>query len=1093
MKLTTLLLVAVYMNVAATGFGQKVTISGKDLPLEKVFSVIKKQTDYVCFYGYDILKDAKKVSLDFKNVDVEEVLKAALWGQGLDFSITGKTITIMKKPAPIKASGPKKIIKAKGIVFNEIGLPLSGANVVIKESGKGVITNAKGEFEFQAISSSSVLLISFIGFSPQEVNVEEDVTMQIRLKTAKHDLDEVVVQAYGTTSQRLATGNIAVVNAEDIEKQPVMNPLMALQGRVAGLDIQQTSGYASGPLKVEIRGRGAVDPSMVSDPLYIVDGVPLSVVEVGGNSNYATGSSGFLQNPGLVGPAGGQSPLFSINPSDIESISVLKDADATSIYGSRGANGVIIITTKKGKVGKTKFDVHVDQGVNKVTRYWKMLNTPQYLQMRREAFRNDGIAPDAGNAPDLLTWDTTRYTDWQKALYGKAGMVTNAQASISGGDSYTTFRVAGGYNRSTEITSSSGSDNRASVSINLGHKSLDQRFSITVSAGYTYTESNLVTLPQFSTYAPNAPAMYDSLGKLDWKDWRPIGANPFANLLYPYSSKTNFLNSNFGLSYQLIKGLMISVNGGYNNAQANQYAATPIAAQDPLSQPTGSARFGNNSNKNWVVEPQVTYDAWLGKGKLNVLIGGSAQRTSSDGILIEGTGYTSDALLKTISNAPNQATKENFGEYRYASLFARVGYNWENKYIININARRDGSSNYGPDNQYGNFASIGAAWIFTEEHWFKNKLRFLSFGKLRGSYGIAGSDGGIPYGYITRWSSDDQQNYTGIRPIIPTQHANPNYRWQENKELEGSIDLGFFKDWVTIGIAYYRKRTGNQLLAYPTAYLTGFTSVIANLDALVQNAGWEFNIGGKGVHVHTKYFNWDWAPRLNFSINENKFLSFPGLGSSPFRNRGQLGQPLNSVYVLHYIGVDPQTGAYIYEDKNHDGVVNAQAGPRGDGYYKKITPSFTTGFGFDFDVKGIRLSLFFNVRKQTGFNAIAQGYSPGTINANQPVEVLNRWQKPGDIVSVGKFSTVHGADPYVNMASSDIGYTDASYIRLQNLSLSYTLPQSLTKNSGFKCTFYVHASNLLTFTKYKGIDPETQRFGGMPPAKTVVGGVSLSF
>jgi TonB-linked SusC/RagA family outer membrane protein len=830
-----------------------------------------------------------------------------------------------------------------------------------------------------------------------------------------------------------------------------------------------------------------------------VDGVPLTVVAVGKTTNTSTGSYGFLQNPGLIGPAQGQSPLFSIDPADIESITVLKDADATSIYGSRGALGVILITTKKGKPGKTHLNIHVDEGVNRVTKYWQLLNTPQYLEMRREAFQNDGIAPNVGNAPDLLLWDTTRYTDWQRALYGRSGKVINTQLSLSGGDVHTTYRIGASYTKSTEITTASGSDQQGSISFNLINHSLDQRFSVTLSVVYSFTQSDMITLPGSVTFAPDAPSIYDSAGNLNWAPWDAAnggtGSNPFGVLLQPYTAKTNFLNSNLGFKFQILRGLVFKTSLGYNSAQSNQTQLFPIASQDPGQQPVGTSQFGNNSNKNWIVEPQINYEIPVGPGKFNVLIGGSLQENTTDGIFINGTGYTSDALLRTISNAPSQSSKDNSGEYRYAAVFARINYNWSEKYLLNLNARRDGSSNYGPGNQFGNFASVGAAWIFTDENWFKKHLTFLSFGKLRGSYGTTGSDGGIPYGYLTRWSSNGQYNYNGIQPLIPTQQANPNYQWQINRKIEGGIDMGFFQDWVTARISWYRNRTSDQLLSYPTSLVTGFSNVLSNLPALVQNQGWEYTIGGKGVH--TKYFSW--APSFNFSMNQNKFVSFPGLASSPYRNNGLIGQPLNGAYVLHYIGVDPQTGQYTYQDRMHTGVIIPYyvAPNGGDVYFKKTAPTLATGFGFNFDLKGFNLALFFSLKRQTGINALAQGSSPGQFGVqggNQPIEVLARWQKPGDITNTGKFSTEGAADPNGYLPVSDLGYTDASYIRLQNLSLAYNLPSAYLKKSGMQSfQLFIHANNIFVITSYKGIDPETQNFGGLPPTRTVVGGISVNF
>lgn len=1107
MKLTTLLLVAVNMNIWASGFGQKVTISGKDLPLEKVFSLIKKQTGYAFFYDYSIFQDTKPVTLNLKDADIEDAMRVCLWGQDLDFSITNKTISIVrkmfKKIEKIGGGDPEHTLKAQGIVLNEVGQPLSGATVAIRQIKKNTLTNIKGQFELNGIPSKSILEVSYIGYTTKHIVVESDNTIQVRLAVAINQLDETVVQAYGTTSRRLTTSNISVVTASEIEKQPIMNPLQALQGRVPGLDVVQTSGYGSAPFKVELRGRSSIglpNRTFPSDPLYVIDGVPLTVLEIGNQSSYSNGSTGFIQTGvQFNGPANGQSPFFSINPADIESIEVLKDADATSIYGSRGANGVILITTKKGKSGKTKFDLHVQEGVNKVVRFYQLLNTRQYLQMRREAFLNDamyGITPDLGNAYDLLQWDTTRNVNWARELYGGTGRNTDAQASLSGGDVRNTFRMGVGYANSKGITAVSGGDQRSSFSLNFTHRSFDQRLVVSFTGGYSFTKSDMINLPGSPTMSPNAPAIYDSVGNLNYKGWgeensSARGAYPFASLKQPYTAKTNFLNTNLMVSFQAFKGLKLSTSFGYNTAQANQQQFVTIASQDPLTMPTGSSSWGYNSNKNWIIEPQATYDVLISRGKLNVMLGTSLQETNTDGVYLTGSGYTSDDLLRTISNAPSKNTSDNYGEYRYSAVFGRVNYSWENKYILNLNARRDGSSRFGINNQFSNFGSIGAAWIFTEEDWIKQNIAFLSFGKLRGSYGTTGSDAIGDYGYLTRWSSNNRQSYGGIQPLVPTQHANPNFKWQSNQKLEAAIDLGFFKDKYNLNVAFYRNRCGNQLVQFPLALMTGFSSVIANSPALVQNQGWEFNFSGR--LIETKNFKWSFS--FNTAINKNKLLAYPNLALSPYAGKLIIGRTLNLLRILHYTGVDPLTGQYTFEDKNHDGQISLDYSGKtsDDSYFYDLSPKFFGGLGMNFTYKNLLLSLFFNIKKQIGVNAVYQGSTAGDMG-NQSTAVLTRWQKPGDITNIARYTTSGQSSDGLFKNASDGAYTDASYVRLSTLSLAYSMPNAYIKKIGMQsCSIFLHANNIFVITGYKGVDPETQNFGGLPPTRTIVGGLSFNF
>lgn len=1106
MKLTVALLFAALVNVHASGYSQTVTFSGKDVTLEKIFSEVTRQTGFNFFYLEDQVRKAKLVSIDVRNASLNSVLTICLKDQPFNYSIQGKTIFIThKKESPHLTQGiaPEPASNFIGRIVNIKGEPLVGANVTNKRTDKATISDLSGVFTFVDIRVGDLLTVTYVGYEIQAVKVNNIEHTNIILNLANNELDEMIVQAYGKTTKRLATGNISRVRAEEIEKQPIMNPLLALQGKVAGLEVTQINGYASAPIKVELRGRNSISGFFTSEPLYIVDGVPLTVLEVSsaGEPLYQNGSRGFSQS-GIVSPARGQSPLFSINPNDIESIEVLKDADATAIYGSRAANGVILITTKKGKVGKSKLDLHVQNGITKVTRFWDMMNTQQYVAMRKEAFKNDNIDyADPNNlsqAYDLMIWDTTRYTDWQKEIYGGTGRNLDVQASLSGGNSQTSFRLGAGYTKTTSITAVDGSDSKATVSFNFNHKSANQKFSVGLTTNFTYSFSNMVELPGKVTYAPNAPAIFDSLGKFNWRAWGgPTNVSdgryalqPFSNLKQPYTSKTNFITSNLVLSYQIATGLNFSTSFGYNNAVANQEYYAPIASLDPIDNPTGTAQFGYNFNKNWIIEPQANYSKLIWKGRLDVLAGATLQQTRTDGNAVVGSGYTSDLLLKSITSAPVKNTVDYHGMYKYAAIFGRVNYNLLNRYIINLTARRDGSSRFGEDKQFGNFGSAGFAWIFSEEHFLNKHLSFLSFGKLRASYGLTGSDVIGDYQYLTRWNSTLSRPYMGVSPLMARQHANPDFHWATNKKLEVAVDLSFLHERISVSASYYQNRCNDQLLKIPIGSFTGFTEVTANSPALVQNNGWEFSSSAKIVASK----NIGWSVNMNIAINHNKLISYPNFELSPYVGTLIVGQPLNIRRVYHYLGVNPLNGQYMFEDKDHDGQIRKNnAGKPDDAYAIDMSPKFFGGFGTSFNYKSLSLGLVFSFRKQDGVTGYVASEFPGIANVNAPSEVLNHWQKPGDIAQVGRFST-NTATSDNNFKLSDGVFTDASFVRFSNASLSYSLPQQYIKMIGLEnCSLFLHANNIFVITKYKGVDPETQNFGGMPPIRTFVGGINFSF
>lgn len=975
-----------------------------------------------------------------------------------------------------------------GTVINHRGEPLANANVTIK-SGRGTVTNAQGKFSLKNVSDDDDLSVSFIGYARQTIPVKRKSTFRIALQPAKNELDEVVVQGYGITSKRLATGNITTVSAEEIEKHPVTNPIRVLQGLVPGAVITNATGSSSSAIKIEIRGRNTINPAQVSEPLYIVDGVPMTILNLNAGSvnNYVGGtiiSQGSIQS-GVPSKAGaGQSPFLGINPNDIESIEVLKDADATAIFGSRASNGVILITTKKGHAGKTHAEVRAFTGYSQVPRYYSLLNTQQYLKMREEALRNDGRPINAQTAPDLVLWDTTRYTDWQKYSWGRLGNRLSTEATLSGGDVRTSFRAGAGYDYDKDIVTEKGGNHRGSFSLNLSHKSLNQKFGFIWSVVYSISYIDIVNRPGAVLLPPNAPPVYDNNGKLNYSEWRP-GSFPFGSLLETYISKTNFLNSNMTLSYEIIKGLTVSSSIGYNNSQNDQTSRVPIASQDPSLNPTGSLRLGHTYFHNLILEPKIEYLAFISKGRLSILGGATVQQNKTEGYMNSGINYTSDLLLNSINSAPNKNLAEYNGEYKYSGVFGRINYNRGNKYLLNINIRRDGSSRFGAGQQFGNFGSAGAAWIFSEEKWIKN-TSFFSFGKLRASYGITGSDNIPDYAYLSRWRFGTNGTYNSNLPVTPVGFSDSLLQWEVNKKLEVSANLGFIKDKISLEVSWYRNRCDNQLVAFPTAAFTGFTSVISNTPAKVQNMGWEFILAAKIFDGQS----FKWSLKSSMGINRNKLIDYPNLSQSPYKNRLVIGKSLSIQRFLHYIGVDPQNGEYLFEDFTKDG--NIVLG-EDDTYLLNMSPKFDGGVTSNFTWENWELGIFFYFRKQKGTDIMVASGVPGVM-VNQGTDVLNRWQKPGDITNTGKFTTLSTPNGNFYYTYSDARVSDASFIRLQNISLSYQFPGTVKERLRLaNLKIYFRAENLFFFTKYKGIDPEVQTLGSMPYPRILTAGFVCNF
>jgi len=947
---------------------------------------------------------------------------------------------------------------------------MAGVNVVIKGATVGTTTDADGKFSLQA-DNKDILVFSFIGYTTFETQVNGRIVFDVVLQEDIKSLNEVVVNAgYWEVKEKEQTGNISKVTAEEISKQPVSNPLQALQGRMAGVYIQQSSGVPGSNFTVRIRGQNSIQSG--NDPLYIIDGVPYLS---GTLSNNITALS-------ILG-SGGVSPLNSIDPNEIESIEALKDADATAIYGSRGANGVILITTKKGKQGKTQLDFNVYLGASTVSRKMDLLDTQQYIEMRNEALENDGQVPGEWDHDVNGNWDQNRYTDWQETLIGGTAHITNAQLSISGGDKNSQFLFSGSYQKQGTVFPGDFNINKFSSHFSFGHTSTDKKFKASFSFNYVLNKSNLLNndLTGLSLQlAPDAPALYDEQGKLNWENstWE----NPLSYLETSYKENTNNLIANTVLGYEILPGVEFKTSFGINKISTTEKNITPSTFYNPAWNPTpqwGSLYLNTGNVQSLIIEPQLNWEKEMGKGKLSTILGATYQQRITDQLLQDAYGFTSDALIEDIDAAGTIEIREYINaQYKYNAAFCRINYNWDGKYIVNATARRDGSSRFGPGKQFGNFGAIGAAWIFSKERFIEEGLTFISFGKLRTSYGTSGNDQIGDYQYLDTYTSGTA--YQGVNGLRPTRLFNPDFSWEINKKLEIAIEFGFLDDRILFSTSYYLNRSSNQLVNYPLARTTGFTGIQSNLAARVENKGLEFEL----TTINLNKGSLTWTTSLNITIPTNELIAFPDLENSSYASSYVVGEPLTILKMFHYLGVNPETGFYQFSDMNGDGTVSSEDQlaivKRALDYYGGVNNSIS--------YNGLQLDVFFQFVKQTGGNYWGSASSaPGQFNANQPVEVLNnRWQNPGDEAVLQRYTATF--DPSFNMYSrSDASTNDASFIRLKNVFLSYQFPEKWTKD--VKCRLFVQGQNLLTITNYFGMDPESTNSFILPPLRTFTVGL----
>jgi TonB-linked SusC/RagA family outer membrane protein len=1082
MKLTALLVIVFSIQATARVHSQdKVTLRVKDGSLVSVLKEIRKQTGYLYSIMDEYSDKALKVNISVNQVPLEEALAMVFRDQPLSYTIIERTIVVKQKTVaavtPVTPSDAARIIKVEGEVMNMEGQPLSGASVTIKGTNKSVLTNERGEFSFTAIPADAQLLVSYIGYAPKQVPIQEGQKIRVALAVADNTLDQSVVIAYGTTTRRLNTGDVSTVKSEEIEMQPINNPLEAIEGRVPGLFITQQSGMPGTNFNVQIRGQNSIANG--NDPLYVIDGVPYPSQELGSGIHFG-------------------SPLNFINPSDIESIDVLKDADATAIYGSRGANGVILVTTKKGKTGSLRGNINMSSGIGQVGHFMHLMNTSQYLQMRREAITNDGDSLSDPNlyAPDLLLWDTTRYTDWQKKLIGGTAHYTDIQASISGGSLNTQYLFGGGYHKQTTVFPGNYADQKGSIHFNITTASNDQKLKLSLSGAYMIDQMNLPSdLTSSISLAPDAPSVYKSDGTLNWEpnaSGSSTWYNPFSNLLLLYKANSNNLVSNGTISYKLLRGLEFKASGGYTNLEIKETNASPIASYDPsLKKTTGSNYFADNNIHSWILEPQLNYQNASKWGSVDVLIGSTLLQSTSNGQRISATGFSSDALLYDILAATKlTGAYITNAVYKYNAMFGRVNYKWQDKYIIDLTARRDGSSRFGPGRQFANFAAVGAAWIFSKEYFVQQTLSFLSFGKFRGSYGTTGNDQIGDYHFLDLYRSGGY-TYQGVSTLYTNSLSNPNFAWEKNKKLEGGVDLGFLHDRILFTANYFWNRSSNQLLQYVLPSITGFASITENLPAVVQNTGWEFIFNS--TNVKTNSFRW--TSSFNITIHKNALISFPNFSTSGYQTLFVIGKPLSVIQAYHAIGVNDTTGVYQFDSKS-DTYNPSYLTDRTK--LIDINPKFYGGLQNTFQLGGFQLDIYLQFVKQTGLNYLYQfsANPPGFEGYNAPAAILNNWKHPGSHSNFQQFTQTYGNaynaySSYLN--ASDLSYTDASYIRIKNVSISYLLPKKWIGRMHLQsCKFYLQAENLVTFTNhYQGLDPETQSVSSLPLLRTITTGLQI--
>ena len=1062
------------------------SVNWKNAGLRQVLSDLEQNTQFDFSYKDSEVANLGNISLKAHNKSLKEILIFLSKEKKLKFLRLNDVISVSRIPSGSKQPVVEELDldrEISGKVTDQNSLPLPGANVLVSGTALGTTTDVDGNYRLTVPDDAVMLVFSFIGYATEEVEIAGRSVIDMVMLPDVTALEEITVSTgYWEVEERLSTSNIAKVEAKVIEQQPVSNPLQAIQGRMTGVNIVQNSGVPGSGFEIQIRGLNSLRPDG-NDPLFLVNGIP-----------YPSNPISQSQNGNVLNV----NPLNYINPNDIESIEILKDADATAIYGSRGANGVVLITTKSGNSGKTRVNVNSLYGFGTLQRKLDVLNLTQYMEMRNEAYRNEGTAPGDESYDVNGTWDLNRETDWQEELLGGSSKFVNHQLNISGGNESTTYLISGNYHKETVFYSDDFFDRKFSTNFNFSHSSENKKLKLGLNGVYTINTNRLfrANLAQSAvTLPPNAPPLYNEDGSLNWENGTFF--NPLATLETSDTRRTAALVAGLDVGYEILKGLEIKSTLGFNNIQNDEIILVPSTSFNPFMMAglLPSASFRNNFNRTWIIEPQLSYKVTVGKNAIDALVGSTFQEINTEQEEIQAQGYTSDALLSNPAAAGETILGFFNSTYKFNSIFGRINYNYDNKYIANFTIRRDGSSRFGPDKRFATFASLGVTYLFSEEAFISENLPFLSFGKLRGSFGTTGSDAIGDYQFLELWESNGME-YDGLRGIRPWNLFSADFAWEETQKIDIGLELGFFKDRISLHVAYFLNESDNQLVGLPLPWTTGFSNIQSNFPALVRNQGWEIELSAK----HIRSQNFQWQTDFNITIEDNKLVEFDNIENSFFNDDYIIGESLFIERLYLHTGINPETGTYIFLDENGDGAIRSNDDTSN---FVDTQPDFYGGISNVFSYKGLSLEFLFRFIKQIGFGnlngfAIPGGFLAsngfGNSSGNQPIQVLDRWQQPGNITRYQRFVATSGEarNAHSNFRSSTGNFSNASYVRLQNVALSYTFPATVTERIGLNnLRLYMQGQNLYTLTNYDGWDPETQSLV-LPPPRIITFGFNMT-
>lgn len=1093
-KMKTLLLLGVLLfGFTVSAQSQKVSLDFKNERVEKVLASIKSQTGMSLVFSDQLVDVNRKVTMQLKDVTLKEALTRLLSGINLTFEIRNNKIYFIEKKAVSQPGSRKK--RVTGVVKDVMGEPLIGANVVEKgRSTNGVITDFNGKFTLEVDESAS-LVVSYIGYLAQDIPTKGKGDFHIILKEDTNTLDEVVVTGYGDFKKATYTGSAFVLTTEKLEALPVVSVGQMIESNIPGISV--VAGTSSQPgAKTTLRVRGVASMNASTEPLYVLDGVPIPSYDL---SNFTSMSE-----------AGGMGFIETLNPADIESITVLKDAASASLYGAKGANGVVLITTKKGKEGKLRVNMAAKYGITDFAyTYRPLMGGEERRELIHEGLANfqldKGVSEQEAqqyadaNIDQYAKRLPQGYSDWESALF-KTGYQQDYNLSASAGNQNSSFIGSLGYTKQTGVSLNSEME-RFTGRVDASNKYKKVEFGM--NASFSWTKN--VHLPEGKFYGsaiyaskvnltPSTP-IYNEDGTYASGYRENNGYNPILEAeVNDYYARTVRAMGTAKIAYNVWDNLKVSSVFTVDYSLTKDFFFQSPDGRDGATY-QGRGRMQMTDRIRYTSQNNLTYSKTFGKHSVSAVTAFEVMKYDYEDLYAAKKTYGQD-INTSLGNAADPIdADQKLQEDALMSYVASVNYSYDDKYYASFSFRRDGSSRLSPDTRWGNFWSLSASWRLSQERFMQPLKSVLSDLKLRASYGVNGNLPSSYYGYQSTYTTG--AFYSGKPSLWESTLGNEELTWEKNYALNLGLDIGLFSR-VNVSLDWYTRTTKDLLMSKQLNSISGFSSLLTNVGQM-RNTGVELEV--RSNNIKTKDFSWITA--FNLSHNKNKILKLADL---PWFVDGRYvrkeGYPFNTIYLREYAGVDPETGSALYYDNQQDENGNytknkvtdpGQASPIP---LKDITPTISGGFMNTFNYKFIDLS--FNLSYSFGgysydnASYILQddGYS---VISNKSTEQRRRWQKPGDITDVPRF--VYGNKKGGNYNSSRaIHSTD--HIRLKSLILGLNAPKAWLQKLGIgNARIYFSGTNLLTWAAYDQYDPEMSGVVGFytPPLKTYAFGLELKF